>query len=675
MPLAANSLVKIMLATPLPHKDNALTYIAKGALKVGQLVQVPLRHKQTLGMVLAAGDASVPRSRLKQATPLPIHMPEDIQRFIPWVAGWYMETQGAVLKMALPNVAAVTMLLKQGLAVAKSEKPQPATGQHKLTKDQAAAAHQLLAAVKQRKNNKGDNYDAPLPFLLDGVTGSGKTEVYFEAVAETLAQAKQVLILLPEIALSASFQQRFADRFGFAPLLWHSNVTPAKRRAVWGEVLPKTPLVVAGARSALFLPFYRLGLIVVDEEHDQSYRQDEGTRYHARDMAVVRARLARIPLVLASATPSLESEVNADGGRYKRLSLSRRIGAAGMPSLKLVDLATTPPEKGRWLAPPLVDAMGETLAKGDQVLLFLNRRGYAPMSLCRACGYRLQCPNCSAWLVSHSRATQQILQCHHCGHRLPYPEVCPKCDAGDSLIACGPGVERLEEEVAARFPDYQRGIFSSDVIASQWAGTDVIAKVVAGEIDVIIGTQMIAKGHHFPNLTLVGVVDADLGLSGGDLRASETSWQLLMQVAGRAGRADKPGRVFIQTAVAKSPIIKSLIAGDRPAFIASEKAARRKADMPPFGRLAGVILSATDDKQLVKAAEAMRVAWPNYQAITLLGPAPAPLWRVRRRYRMRFLLKCKKEVNLQQAIRVWLDAAPLPSNIRCKVDIDPINFL
>ncbi|MCG8622376.1 MAG: primosomal protein N' [Proteobacteria bacterium] len=724
-PLAKNTLIKVMLATALPHEDNALTYIAGGTVGVGQLVQAPLRQKLQLGMVMGEASAkearAVPKSRLRVAVPLSLHVPQDLQQFIPWVAKWYMEPQGAVLKMALLSLPATQALLNTTPAPqANTKKLKIPKSRHRLTKEQTAAAKQLIKALAEKNAPS-----PPRPFLLDGVTGSGKTEVYFEAVAETLKQGKQVLILLPEIVLSSAFETRFYERFGVLPTLWHSGISLARRREAWRAVVtktpplpisksspitppttptttpPTTPLVVAGARSALFLPFANLGLIIVDEEHDHSYRQAEGTRYHARDMAVVRARLCQVPLVLASATPSLESEVNADSGRYQRLSLSRRIGAAGMPKIECIDLRQHPPPRGHWLAPPLVAAMRDTLKAKQQVLLFLNRRGYAPMSLCRGCGHRLACRNCSAWLVTHSMnknlaSVGDFLQCHHCGERQPYPKACPQCQAEESLIMCGPGVERLDEEVAHLFPDHSRCVFSSDGVAISISGvasgnkkttpaqttkTDAhafISKIALGEVDVVIGTQIIAKGHHFPHLTLVGVVDADLGLTGGDLRASETSWQLLMQVAGRAGRGDTLGRVLVQTAAPASPLIKTLLAGDRPAFVHQEKQARLEAEMPPFGRLAVVLVSASDERRLTKWAQELRAKWPGYQGILLLGPAPAPIYRLRGRYRLRFLLRCKRTVNLQQAIRAWLGGNILANpkgDMRCKVDIDPVNFL
>ena len=686
-PLAKNALVQIMLATALPHKNNALTYIAADEVIQGQLVKVPLRKQYHLGMVLGKGETSLPKSRLRPATPLPLYLPSDLQRFIPWLAEWYMEPRGAVLKMAVLSLSATETLLKSSHAASvPSPPPNIPPSQHRLTQQQTRAAKAIIAAMTTTS--------PPRPFLLDGVTGSGKTEVYFEAVAQALKHNTQVLILLPEIVLSSAFEARFHARFGFMPMLWHSGISQVNRRKVWQAVASATPLVVAGARSALFLPFASLGLIVVDEEHDHSYRQDDGTRYHARDMAVVRAGLANIPLVLASATPSLESEVNADVGRYQRLSLSSRIGTAGMPNIVCVDLRATPPPRGHWLAPPLVEAMQETLRHKQQILLFLNRRGYAPMSLCRACGHRLACRQCSAWLVTHTMQAGGFLHCHHCGARQTYPTTCPNCETSDSLVACGPGVERLDEEVAKLFPTASRCVLSSDGISvSATSATSdssdaadkkpttsaFIADLAEGKIDVIIGTQMVAKGHHFPNLTLVGVVDADLGLVGGDLRAGETNWQLLMQVAGRAGREDKKGRVLVQTAAPDAPFIKTLLAGDRAGFIAGEKTAREAADMPPFGRLAAVIVSGRDEGQVTDWANQLRGGWPNYKGIRLLGPAPAPMYRLRGRYRLRFLLQCKKQVNLQGAIREWLGDTPLPGrmsgDMRCKVDIDPVNFL
>ena len=528
---------------------------------------------------------------------------------------------------------------------------------------QQAAADALTATVQRKK------YSAT---LLDGVTGSGKTEVYFEAVAETLKQGRQALVLLPEIALSAQFLDRFTRRFGMSPALWHSDVSSAKRRAVWAGAADGRTRVVVGARSALFLPFADLGLIVVDEEHDASYKQEEGVLYNARDMAVLRANLGDMPVVLVSATPSLETVTNVAQKKYAELRLPDRHAGAKMPGMEVLDLRKTPPARGKFLAPQLEKALKDTLAAGEQSLLFLNRRGYAPLTLCRTCGYRFQCSSCQAWLVEHKK--HKRLQCHHCGHSIALPRVCPSCNDEDSFAACGPGVERIQEEVQALLPDARTLILASDVVTSPAMLADTIHAIEAREIDVVIGTQIIAKGHHFPALTLVGVVDADLGLSGGDLRAGERTFQLLHQVAGRAGRGEKPGHVFLQTYMPEQNVIRALAAGDRDKFLAAESAAREKEGLPPFGRLAALIVSCTDALKLDQFCRTLAQAAPRYDDIRVLGPAEAPLAFLRGRHRRRFLIKAGKTVALQKFLSEWLAPVKTPGAIQLKIDIDPQSF-
>ena len=439
--------------------------------------------------------------------------------------------------------------------------------------------------------------------VLDGVTGSGKTEVYFEAISAALDQGHQVLVMLPEIALSAQWLARFRARFGADPAVWHSELGTRQRRETWRAVAEGRAQVVVGARSALWLPFRTLGLIVVDEEHDAAFKQEDGVIYHARDMAVVRARFEGCPIVLVSATPSLETVVNVENGRYGRERLPDRHGGAQLPAIETVDLRETPPARGTWLAPALRAALAETLEAGEQALLFLNRRGYAPLTLCRACGHRFHCPNCSAWLVEHRFAG--TLDCHHCGFQRAQPEACPACEAEGSFAACGPGVERLAEEVDEAFPGARWAVLTSDTVRGPSQVQDLVDAIVAHEVDVLIGTQMVAKGHHFPQLTLVGVVDADLGLAGGDMRAAERTYQLLHQVGGRAGRGGRPGRVVLQTYAAEHPVITALAAGDRDSFMAQEAAAREAHGLPPFGRLAAVIASGPSESEALRAASAL----------------------------------------------------------------------
>ena len=545
---------------------------------------------------------------------------------------------------------------------------QPDHAPPELSPAQAEVAAKLVSAVRD---------GSAKPFLLDGVTGSGKTETYSEAIAEALRTDRQVLVLLPEIALTANFLHRFAQRFGVAPILWHSSLKASERRRAWRAttLAPSDggAQVVVGARSALFLPFAALGLIVVDEAHETSFKQDDGVRYNGRDVAVMRARFEHIPVILASATPALESMALADAGVYERLVLPDRFGGATMPAIHIVDLTRHPPERGTWLAPPLVEGLRLRLARGEQSLLFLNRRGYAPLTLCRHCGHRFACTSCSAWLVEHRLSRR--LACHHCGHEEPVPTLCPECGEADCLVACGPGVERIADEVATILPEARVALATSDTLTSPEKVAAFVAAAESGEIDVIVGTQLVTKGYHFPLLTLVGVVDADLGLEGGDLRAGERSYQQIAQVAGRAGRAARAGEVLIQTRHPTAPVIAAMAAGDRDAFYAAESAARRSVGAPPFGRWAAVIVSSEDEAEARDAARAIGGTRPSLPDVAVLGPAPAPLSLLRGRYRYRLLINARRSAALQDAIRGWLGALTFPPGVRVGVDIDPYSFV
>ncbi len=511
--------------------------------------------------------------------------------------------------------------------------------------------------------------------LLDGVTGSGKTEVYFEAVASVFERGAQVLILVPEIALTSQFLDRFAARFGCAPLEWHSALGPAERGRIWRAVARGEARAIIGARSSLFLPFCNLGLIVVDEEHEPSFKQEDNVRYQARDMAVVRASLGDIPVILASATPSVETMVNARAGRYAHVRLKARYAGASMPETRAIDLRQDPPERGRWLSPVLVSAVRDALGRGHQALLFLNRRGYAPLTLCRACGHRIECPQCSATLVEH-RARKK-LSCHHCGFVLPAPERCPSCGESGKLVPCGPGVERVAEEAGERFPDTSTAILSSDFTPNIGVLRETLARISSGEARLIIGTQLAAKGHHFPELALVGVVDGDLSLAqGADPRAAERTFQLLQQVIGRAGREARESHGLIQTHSPDHPVIRALLSGDRDTFMEREIAAREQAVLPPFGRLAAIIVAARAKPEAEAAARALAVAAPAARRIEVWGPAEAPLALIRGQYRFRLLVKAPRSLDLQAYLRAWMSAAPAPkTGVRITIDVDPYSFL
>ena len=730
-PANASPPATVAVLLPLPL-DRAYDYTVPGDLEEavvpGSFARVPLGGVERVGVVWGEGEGGVEPARLKpviavlEAPP----MTEPLRRLVDWASEYTLAQRGAVLRMAMSVPAAlepapvrtayrlgqgevarmtdararVLALLKEGPSrtaveierdagvsagvvrglashgavevvsirdVATFGRPDTRTAGPTLSDAQRRGAEALSGALAD-----GDFSVT----VLDGVTGAGKTEVYFEAIAAALDAGHQVLVMLPEIALGAQWLGRFRARFGSAPAVWHSELGTRRRRETWRAVAESRAQVVVGARSALWLPFRSLGLIVVDEEHDAAFKQEDGVVYHARDMAVVRARLEDCPAVLVSATPSLETVVNVEKGRYASVLLPDRHGAARLPTIETVDLRETPPERGAWLAPPLRAALAETLDAGEQALLFLNRRGYAPLTLCRACGHRFHCPNCSAWLVEH-RFTG-TLDCHHCGFRQPQPEACPACETEGRFAACGPGVERLAEEVDGAFPGARWAVLTSDTVGGPSQIQDLVNAIAAHEIDVLIGTQMVAKGHHFPQLTLVGVVDADLGLAGGDMRAAERTYQLLHQVGGRAGRGGRPGRVMLQTCAAEHPVIAALAAGDRDSFMAREAAAREAHGLPPFGRLAAVIASGPNEAETLRAASALaRTARAEEKSlgIQVLGPAPAPLKLLRGRHRFRLLLKAPRGVLLQPHMRRWLAALDRRTRARLQVDIDPHSFM
>ncbi|MFG1243007.1 primosomal protein N' [Xanthobacter sp. V7C-4] len=712
--------------------DTPYSYLVPEGMTLspGDLVHVPLGARGMIGCVWprpAGGGSGKPvdvaKLKAVKAKLDYVPLPPDLLKLVDWMADYTLAPRGMVLRMALrhgespgagrervgvrvrgPAPARMTAararlldLLADGFVRGKSEAareagvspsvvdglvdegaletvvlppepaaypPDPTFATPTLSEPQAQAAHALSGAVDSRGFSV---------FLLDGVTGSGKTEVYFEAVAQAIRDGRQALILLPEIALTQAFLDRFTTRFGVKPAEWHSGVSTRRRGRILNEVASGQVKVVAGARSALFLPFRDLGLIIVDEEHDPAYKQEDGVAYHARDMAVVRARLASAPIVLASATPSIETEVNARRGRYHRLALPVRFGGAKVPGLLPIDLRKEGPPKGRWIAPRLEAEITDTLEAGGQALLFLNRRGYAPLTLCHSCGHRMRCPSCTAWLVEHR--FRRRLTCHHCGYQAPVPEACPACGAKDSLIPVGPGVERLQEEVQALFPAARSLVLSSDLaggVERMRAELDAVAK---GEVDVVVGTQLVAKGHNFPGLALVGVVDADVGLGQGDPRAAERTFQLVHQVAGRAGRGKTEGRGFIQTHMPEHPVMRALVTGDRDAFYDTEIAAREEAQLPPFGRMASLIVSASEGHVAEGHARRLAASAPMVAGVRILGPAEAPLAILRGRHRWRLLVRAPRAFDLSRYLRDWRATAPkVTGNIRVAIDVDPQSF-
>jgi len=599
--------------------------------------------------------------RLTSARERVLEMVED---GIPW-------TRSGLAHAAGTSTSVVDGLVKQGTFETVFLPPPPVVAAPdpdyvapRLEGPQTDSAAELVESVQAGAFNVS---------LIDGITGSGKTEVYFEAIAEALRKGRQVLILLPEIALTASFLERFQDRFGAKPAEWHSDLAPRTRERVWRQVTTGDVRVVAGARSALFLPFENLGLVIVDEEHDPAYKQEDRVFYNARDMAVVRARIGDFPAVLVSATPSVESRVNSDVGRYKKLHLPTRYGDAALPDLHLVDMRRHPPARGGFLSPIMLRGIARTIEKEQQALLFLNRRGYAPLTLCRVCGHRFQCPQCSSWLVEHRFRGQ--IQCHHCGYAERTPEACPECGTFDHLAACGPGVERIAEEVEKHFPEARTIVLSSDLMGVKRLRLELEA-IARGEADIVIGTQLVAKGHNFPLMSLVGVVDADLGLANGDPRAAERTFQLLSQVTGRAGRSGLKSHGLIQTYQPLHPVMQAIVSGDAQAFYEREIGEREKALLPPFGRLASVIVSADTRGEAEAHARGLRQAAPHVDGISILGPAEAPLALVRGRHRFRLLVHGRRNSDMQTFLRTMIANGPKErASLQVQLDIDPQSFL
>ena len=540
--------------------------------------------------------------------------------------------------------------------------------------DKPLNEHQKNAVDKINKSIKKNEADC---FLLDGVPGSGKTETYFETVQTCLDERKQVLILLPEIALTPDWQKRFYNKFNFNPLVWHSDISKKKRKEIWLSALSGTAGVIVGARSALMIPISKLGLIVVDEEHEPAFKQEENVRYNARDMAVYRAKRSSATIVLASATPSLETFYNMRMGKYIHLTLPKRATGADMPDIKLLDLKLHPPQKGNWISPLLINQIQDKLLKKEQTLLFLNRRGYAPLRVCNSCGNKVKCINCETWLVEHR--LDNLLTCHHCGYSKHISNICEVCGNKDQMKSCGPGVERIEEEVQRLFPEAKSITLSSDTMKNQNLLTNAIEQIKNSEVDIIIGTQMVAKGHDFPKLKLVGIIDGDIGLSGGDLRASERSFQLLQQVAGRSGRhtagTNDKGLVYLQTFDTENPIIKAIAQNNRDDFFEKELISRKNANMPPYGRLAAIILSSKFESNLDSFASDISRLAPSFKNVKIFGPAPAPMYFLRGKYRRRFLIKSDKTVNIQKVLIDWTKKINKPSNINLTIDIDPFSFM
>ena len=654
--------LRVLLPLPLAEAYDYLPLEGK-ALKPGTIVEVPFGQKQMVGVVWGKSESTLPLQKLKAITKevgLPL-LPESSRDFVDWVAKYTVTPAGAVLKMMLGNRRVLALKKKDDYSC---KAPDADFYLPELTEDQKKAAAYLIEKVRE------ENYSVT---LLDGVTGSGKTETFCEAIAETLRVGKQALVILPEIAMTAALIDRFADRFGTEPTAWHSELSEKQRRLNWHAIINGDAKFILGARSSLFLAYPNLGLIVVDEEHEAAFKQEEGVIYHGRDMAIVRGHLTKIPVILSSATPSLETLYNVQQKKYGHVVLRERFGKASMPHIKLIDLRQYKMNAQSFLSPPLFDALQKTFLDKKQAMLFLNRRGYAPLTLCRACGHRLQCPNCTSWMIEHKHTKR--LHCHHCSFSMALPEKCPSCGAEGRFAACGPGVERIAEEVKEKLPDVRFALMTSDMLSGPKAAQALINQMENEELDLLIGTQIMAKGYHFPRLTLVGVIDADLGLSGGDPRASERTFQLLQQVSGRSGRGKDEGQVLLQTTAPDHPVMKALLKGDRDAFMAAELREREAYQLPPIWRLASVTVSGENIKQVIALAEELASKAPQNDKIKVLGPAPAPYVMLRGRYRHRLLIQSPRNIDLSLVIRDWIKTVKTPRSLRILVDIDPYSFL
>ena len=716
---------------PLPF-DDVFDYKTDKDLSLGQFVRVPFINNTQTGIVYKIGkSSSLDEKKIKNIIEV-FNLPplkKELLQFIEWVAKYNLASLGMVLKMVLcakgvfddpkcnvlykltgktlseaklknsdarwrvidllkhgpyskseiakgagVSASVISTLIESGILepfttpkIKHFENPKFDFKNITLTNEQQNAADYLCA-----KCDTGFNVT-----LLDGITGSGKTEVYLEAATKVLKQNKQVLILVPEIALTTQWLERYEKRFGVKPANWHSGLNANERTQTWQAISENRAKVLVGARSALFLPFADLGLIIIDESHDHSFKQEDVVNYQARDMSIVRAKLENIPIILSTATPDLETIVNVEDKKYDCVKLSTRFANAQLPELKIIDLKKDKPQKGSfgasWISPTLVNALKENLEKGEQSMLFLNRRGYAPLLICRDCGHRMACPNCTAWLTEHRQNNKLI--CHHCGYSMTTPKECPDCHSSEGLTACGPGVERIAQEIKSRFPNSKTEIISSDVTSSFIEVSNVINKMQNKEIDILIGTQILAKGHHFPLLTLVGIIDADLGLMGTDLRAAEQTFQLLSQVSGRAGRGDKKGTVYLQTLYPDNVVLQALVENDKDKFINLEKKSRKLLNLPPFGKLAAIIISSTNINAAEKVASSLIKCAPDMNGVSVLGPAQAPIFMLRGKYRYRLLLKTLKIINIQVVLKKWLSLVNIPNNVRVEIDIDPYSFM
>ncbi len=718
----------VTVLTDKPINGGLLNYVVPfKPIGIGQFVEIPIGTRLCVGVVWDEGTTEISKEKLKRISRI-LDIPPmsaDFKKFLIEFARYTVNPLNKVLKLSLGSldfrnpprgnrfyIASDIELIRSSHKRKKIlefllQGPKNKVSMKELTSSLGVSSSLVRELVKLG-NIKVEYYREVLPYeicrgvfsktlsetqklasdslcelvrakkyqttLLRGVTGSGKTEVYLDAVSEALLMGRQVLVLVPEIALSIDFVNRVINRYNVKPGEWHSGVKQKERQRLYTAIAENRVQLVIGARSALFLPFADLGLIVVDEEHDGSYKQEEVVCYNARDMAVLRGSIFGVPVVLASATPSLETWVNADVGKYNRIDLIDRYGEAALPAIEVVNLSEQKIPKGNFISPYLKKEIEIRIKYGEQSLLFLNRRGYAPITICQSCGHQIGCRICDSKLVQHR--FENKLMCHLCGTSIPIPSICPSCFTAGDLKAVGPGVEKIALECQALFPDARVGILSSDSIEDVSQLKEKFARLASGEIDIIVGTQLVSKGHNFPNITLVGVIDADLGLHGGDLRAAEKTFQSLRQVSGRAGRHKKVGKALIQTYSPGHPVILAVSKGSDDDFWALEAKTRKKALVPPYGKMIGIILTGPSKKVLFDLGQRLVRVWMNSHQLDarIFGPALAPIGKIRERYRVRILIKGEKNKNIQSKIEKWLSSVFTPRSVKVLVDVDPQSF-
>ena len=644
----------------LPNIFNyPFTYESDKKLSPGTYVKVPFGKKDLTGVVWNLYEQKTQKKfKLKKIKSIIKVDPLKIEtiKFLNWFSSYNLVPIGMSLKLHLLGGDAITKFDDKDYSIFNNKRT---TQTFRLSGDQDR--------VFKEMSKKGEEFRV---HLLQGTTGSGKTIVYFKQIDEILKKGKQALILLPEIGLTTEFEKKFEEFFGFRAAIWHSGITPKKKKIIWSGISSGTIKVVIGARSSLFLPFKKLGLIIVDEEHDQSFKQDEGVIYNARDMAIARANFENIPINLVSAVPSIETYSNIKRKKYSISRLTKRYKDANHPSFEIIDLKKNKLDKQSWIASETLIKVQDHLKKKDQVLFFMNRRGFAPYVLCKNCVKVYSCPNCSINLVFHKH--KNTLLCHYCGFKNKLNRSCMKggnCD----FVFSGPGVERIAEEVKAKFPNKNISIFSSDTMNKK-SSKNKLESILNGEVDILIGTQLISKGFHFPNLNCIVVLDIDLASNGHDLRTAEKNLQLYHQLSGRAGRTGNPAKVYFQTYGINKNIINQITNNDPFIFLDSELKLREKNNLPPYERFVSLILTSSKENILEKESQSFKNKLLNSLDDRVLGPVNAPIYKVKSKYRQRFLIRSKKGSKIQKKLGEILNKHKLSPEIKLTVDVDPITF-